>query len=125
MENYKILRIIIAMFIGIIVGLSVTQGMIIPAILSIVIGAMISCIYKKNIDVTLEDEITIKINGKASRMAMVLFSITLAIIGLILITMRNEYPDFIQLGYTLSYSAIAILALYYIFYRYYHKKYGY
>ena len=125
MENYKILRVIIAMFVAIVVGISVTMGEIIPAILAIVIGAMISYIYKKNTNETLEDERIVKISEKASKMAMVLFSIAVAIIGLFFITLRNEYPDFIQVGYTLSYSAVAILALYYIFYGYYNKKYGY
>jgi uncharacterized membrane protein len=125
MENYKILRVIIAMFVAIVVGISVTMGEIIPAILAIVIGAMISYIYKKNTNETLEDERIVKISEKASRMAVVLFSIAIAIIGLFFITLRNQYPDFTQAGYTLSYSAVAILALYYIFYGYYNKKYGY
>jgi len=125
MENYKILRVIIAMFVAIVVGISVTMGEIIPAILAIVIGAMISYIYKKNTNETLEDERIVKISEKASRMAVVLFSISIAIIGLFFITLRNDYPDFIQMGYTLSYSAVALLALYYVFYEYYNKKYGY
>jgi len=58
-------------------------------------------------------------------MAMALFSIAIAIIGLFFITMRNQYPDFIQAGYTLAYSAVALLGLYYVFYGYYNKKYGY
>jgi len=125
MKNYKILRVIIAIFVGIVVGLSVTMGEIIPAILAIVIGAMASYIYKKNTDETLEDERIIKISEKASRMAMVLFSISIALIGLFFITLRNEYPDFTQAGYTLSYASVALLTLYYIFYGYYNKKYGY
>jgi len=125
MKNYMILRVIIAIFVGILVGLSVTMGEIIPAILAIVIGAMVSYIYKKNTDETLEDERIIKISEKASRMAMVLFSISIAIIGLFFITLRNEYPDFTQAGYTLSYASVALLTLYYIFYGYYNKKYGY
>ena len=124
MENYKILRVIITMFVGGVVGLSVTMGELIPAILAIVIGAMVSYIYKKNTDETLEDERIIKISEKASRMATVLFSISIALIGLICITLRNEYPDFTQAGFTLSYSAVALLTLYYIFYEYYNKKYG-
>ncbi len=125
MENYKILRAIIAMFVAIVVGISVTIGEIIPAILVIVIGAMISYIYKKNADETLEDERIVKISEKASRMAVVLFSVSIAIIGLFFITLRYQYPDFTQAGYTLSYSAVALLALYYVFYGYYNKKYGY
>ena len=125
MENYKIVRVIITMFVAIVAGISATIGEIIPAILAIVIGGMVSYIYKRTTDETLEDERIVKISEKASRMAMVLFSISIAIIGLFFITMRNQYPDFIQAGYTLAYSAVALLALYYVFYEYYNKKYGY
>lgn len=125
MENYKIVRVIITIFVAAAAGISVELGEIIPAVFTIVIGGMISYIYKKNTDETLEDERIVKISEKASRMAMVLFSISIAVIGLFFITMRNQYPDLIQAGYTLSYSAVAILALYYIFYGYYNKKYGY
>lgn len=125
MENYKTLRVIIAIFVGVVVGLSVTMGEILPAILAIIIGAMVSYIYKKNTNETLEDERIIKISEKASRMAMVLFSISIAIIGLFFITLRDKYPDFTQAGFTLSYASVALLALYYIFYGYYDKKYGY
>lgn len=125
MENYKTLRVIIAIFVGVVVGLSVTMGEILPAILAIIIGAMVSYLYKKNTNETLEDERIIKISEKASRMAMVLFSISIAIIGLFFITLRDKYPDFTQAGFTLSYASVALLALYYIFYGYYDKKYGY
>ena len=125
MENYKIVRVIITMFVAVVAGISVELGEIIPAIFAIVIGGMVSYIYKRTTDETLEDERIVKISEKASRMAMVLFSISIAIIGLFFITMRNQYPDFIQAGYTLAYSAVALLGLYYVFYGYYNKKYGY
>jgi len=101
------------------------MGSIVPAVLAIVVGAMISYIYKKNTDETLEDERIVKISEKASRMAMTIFSISIAFIGLFLITLKNQYPDFTQAGFTLSYAAVALLASYYVFYWYYNRKYGY
>ncbi len=125
MENYKIVRVITTILVAVVAGISVELGEIIPAIFAIVIGGMVSYIYKKTTNETLEDERIVKISEKASRMAMVLFSIAIAIIGLFFITMRNQYPEFIQAGYTLAYSAVALLGLYYVFYAYYNKKYGY
>ncbi|MGV8143273.1 MAG: DUF2178 domain-containing protein [Methanothermobacter sp.] len=125
MKNYKILRIFVAMFVAIVVGLSVSIGNIIPAIISIVIGAMISYIYKKSTDEILEDERIAKVSEKASRIAIVVFSISIAFVGMFLIILREEYPDFTQAGFTLSYAAVALLTLYYIFYGYYNRKYGY
>jgi uncharacterized membrane protein len=124
MKNYQILRIIVSIFVGTVVGLSVIIGTIFPAVLAIVIGTMISYIYKKNTDEILEDERIAKVSEKASRMAIVLFSISIAFIGMFLIMLRNEYPDFTQAGFTLSYASVALLMLYYIFYGYYNKKYG-
>lgn len=124
MKNYQILRIIVAIFVGTVVGLSVTLGTILPAILAIVVGAMISYIYKKSTDEILEDERITKVSENASKIAIVIFSISIAFIGMFLIILRNEYPDYTQAGFTLSYSAVALLLLYYIFYGYYNKKYG-
>jgi Predicted membrane protein len=124
MKNYQILRIAVAMFVAIVVGLSVTIGTILPAILAIIIGAMVSYIYKKSADEILEDERITKVSEKASRSAIVVFSISIALIGMFLIILRNEYPDFTQAGFTLSYASVALLTLYYIFYGYYNKKYG-
>lgn len=125
MRNYRILRILVAIFVATVVGISVIMGSIVPAILAIVVGAMISYIYKKNTDETLEDERIVKISEKTSRMAMTIFSISIAFIGLFLITLKNQYPDFTQAGFTLSYAAVALLTLYYVFYGYYNRKYGY
>ncbi len=124
MKNYQILRIIVAIFVGTVVALSVTIGTFLPAILAIVIGAMISYIYKKNTDEILEDERITKVSEKASRIAIVVFSVSIAFIGMFLIILRNEYPGYTQAGFTLSYAAVAILMLYYMFYGYYNKKYG-
>ncbi len=124
MKNYQILRIAVAMFVAIVVGLSVTIGTILPAILAIIIGAMVSYIYKKSADEILEDERITKVSEKASRSAIVVFSISIALIGMFLIILRNKYPDFTQAGFTLSYASVALLTLYYIFYGYYNKKYG-
>lgn len=124
MKNYQILRIIVAIFVGTVVGLSVTMGTILPAILAIIIGAMISYIYKKKTNEILEDERITKVSEKASRISIVLFSISIACIGMLLIILRNENPDLTQAGFTLSYAAVALLTLYYIFYWYYDKKYG-
>lgn len=124
MKNYQILRIIVGIFVGIVVGISVNFGTLLPAVLAILIGAMVSYIYKKSTDEILEDERITKVSEKASRIALVLFSISIAFIGIFLIISKNEYPDLTQAGFTLSYSAVALLALYYLFYGYYNKKYG-
>lgn len=123
MENYKIFRIIVTIFVAIVVGLSVSLGAIIPAFLAIIIGGMLSYIYKNNTNEVLYDERIIKISEKSSRMAMTLFSISVAFIGLFIITLKDNYPDYTQTGFTLSFAAVALLMLYYIFYGYYNSKY--
>jgi len=106
------------------VGLSAIFGTFLPAILAVVIGAMISYIYKKSTLEILEDERIVKVSEKASKIAMVVFSISIAFMGMFLIILRDEYPDLTQAGFTLSYAAVALLGLYYIFYWYYDKRYG-
>ena len=124
MENYQILRIVVAIFVATVVGLSAIFGTFLPAILAVVIGAMISYIYKKSTLEILEDERIVKVSEKASKIAMVVFSISIAFMGMFLIILRDDYPDLTQAGFTLSYAAVALLGLYYIFYWYYDKRYG-
>ena len=124
MENYQILRIVVAIFVATVVGLSAIFGTFLPAILAVVIGAMISYIYKKSTLEILEDERIVKVSEKASKIAMVVFSISIAFMGMFLIILRDDYPDLTQAGFTLSYAAVALLGLYYIFYWYYEKRYG-
>ncbi len=109
---------------AIILGLSATYGNIFPAILAILIAAMVSYIYKKTTTELLEDERITKVSEKASRIAIVVFSITIALIGMFIIILKSVYSDYTEAGFTLSYSSVALLALYYIFYGYYNKKYG-
>lgn len=123
MEKYKIFRVIITIFVAVVAGISVTVGAIIPAALAIIIGAMLSYIYKKNTKEVLYDERIVKISEKSARIAMTLFSISIAFVGLFLLALRNDFPDFTQAGYTLSLAAVALLALYNIFYAYYNHKY--
>jgi len=62
MENYQILRIVVAIFVATVVGLSAIFGTFLPAILAVVIGAMISYIYKKSTLEILEDERIVKVS---------------------------------------------------------------
>lgn len=123
MENYKIFRTIIVIFVATVVGLSVSLGAIIPAFLAILIGVMLSYVYKKNTKEVLYDERMVKISEKSSRIAMTIFAISITFIGLFLITLKDLYPEFTRAGFTLAFSAIGILGLYYVFYGYYNRKY--
>jgi len=66
MENYKIFRTIIVIFVATVVGLSLSLGAIIPAFLAILIGALLSYVYKKNTKEVLYDERMVKISEKSS-----------------------------------------------------------
>ncbi len=60
MKNYKIFRMIIAIFVATVVGLSVSLGAIIPAFLAILMGVLLSYIYKKTTNEVLYDERIVK-----------------------------------------------------------------
>lgn len=74
MVNYNVFRIIIAIFVATMVGLSVSLGAIFPTFLAILIGTMLSYIYKWTTKEVLEDERIVKISEKSSRRAITLFS---------------------------------------------------
>ena len=114
---------IIAMFVGIVAALSVIQGTILPAILAIVIGAMISYIYKKRTHETLEDERTQLINEKAATMTLGILIAVVIYAGIIIVALRNSYPQFLQVGYILFVVAFSCFILYFASRAYYSRKY--
>jgi uncharacterized membrane protein len=80
-------------------------------------------IFQKDSDAIVEDERTKLINEKAATMTLGIFVATIIYLGIIIIALRNSYPQFSQAGYTLLGAAIFCFILYLGARAYYTKKY--
>jgi uncharacterized membrane protein len=70
-----------------------------------------------------EDERTQLINEKSSTMALGIFIAVIVYVGIIILALRNSFPEWTLTGYTLIGSAISCLILYGISRLYYGRKY--
>jgi uncharacterized membrane protein len=70
-----------------------------------------------------EDERTQLINEKASTMTLGIFIAVIIYVGIIILALRNSFPEWTLTGYTLIGSAVVCLAIYGISRIYYSRKY--
>ena len=80
-------------------------------------------IFQKDSNVIVEDERTQLINEKAASMTLGILIAVIIYAGIIIVALRNNYPQFIQAGYTLFAVALFCFILYFISRVYYIKKY--
>lgn len=123
-NTYQNIRTLIAAAVAALIGFAVITGNLLLAAITLILGVFISYFVRKNVYEITEDERTYLVAGKASRMAMISFLTIITVAGIGLLTLKNNFPEFTQAGYTLSYSGCLLLILYSGFYSYYDKKHG-
>ena len=118
-------RIIVVLVMGALIGWSVSVGNIVLLAVVFVVGPVALYLLRSRIEEVMEDERIRQIHEKASARTVQVFAVITASLGAILIALsRSAYADFSQSGFTLVYSACALLILHLIFRGYYRKKYG-
>jgi len=118
-------RIVIVLVMGALIGWSVSVGNIVLLVVAFIVGPVALYLLRSRIEEVMEDERIHLIHEKASARAVQVFAVITASLGAFLITLsRSGYADFSQSGYTLVYSACALLILHLIFRGHYRKKYG-
>lgn len=80
-------------------------------------------IFKGDSRVIVEDERTQLINEKASTMTLGILIATMIYAGIIIVALRDSYPQFLQASYTLFILAFFCFILYFISRVYYSRKY--
>ena len=80
-------------------------------------------IFQKDSNAIVEDERTQLINEKAATMTLGVLTSVIIYIGIILIALRDSYPQFLQAGYTLFIVALFCFILYFSSRIYYTRKY--
>ena len=80
-------------------------------------------IFQKDSNAIVEDERTKLINEKAATMTLGVLIAVIIYAGIILVALRNSYPQFLQAGYTLFIVALFCFILYFASRAYYTHKY--
>jgi len=80
-------------------------------------------IFRGDSTVIVEDERTQLINEKASTMTLGILIAVMIYAGIIIVALRNSYPQFLRAGYTLFVLAFFCFVLYFVSRSYYSRKY--
>jgi uncharacterized membrane protein len=121
-KRYTLYKLLIVMLLAAIVSSFVVIGNFIIPLIAFLIASVLMFLLKKSTDETLTDERIEKIAGRASRLVFVISVLIMALAGMVLIALRNTYPQYSTIGYTLSYFGCGMMFLYSILFKYYSNK---
>jgi len=116
--------VLIIIFVASTVALGVSLGSLVLAALSFGLGIILSIFLRRKLDEVTEDERTKVIAGDASLMAMILFLVVITAVGIVVLALKNVFPQYTQAGITLCDASGLLVILYTGTYWYYNKKYG-
>lgn len=121
-KQFEKYRRMLTLTIGMVVAGSVVAGIWTVPIIAVAFGLVAMFILRSRVTDVIEDERVHRISEKAARKAFSIFGLGGALVGGVLIALRDSYPQFETIGYTLTASISALLVIYMAFYWYYDKK---
>lgn len=121
-KRYKAYKLIITIILASMMGTFVGLGNFIAALTVFVISIILIMLLKKRVKSILSDERAEHIGGKAARIVLTLSALLMTIVGIILVSLRDENQQFLLLGNTLLLLECGMLLLYGILFRYYSNK---
>lgn len=122
LRRYTFYKLLIVMLLAAIVGSFVTAGNFIIPLIAFLAAVVLMFLLKRNVEGVLTDERINNIAGKASRIVLTISVLIMALAGMILIALRELYPQYLIAGYVLSYLGCGMLFLYSILFKYYEKR---
>ena len=121
-KHYRLYKILIVILLASIASTFVALGNFVIPLIVFFLAAVLMFFLKKNVDAKLTDERMDAIGGKAARMVMTISAILMAIAGIILVSLRNTYPQGLIIGNILIYTECGMMLFYTILFKYYAKK---
>jgi uncharacterized membrane protein len=131
-KKYKQIRVVVLLFLGAIVGVSVITNSYMLAAITIFIGLLFLVLVRSKTKITI-DEREITIREKAAQMTYAIFAPTIGIGAFLLLFPSNsglsvfskgEWTYVESLGTVLAYLALFLITLYAISYHFLNRKYG-
>jgi len=121
-KRFLVYKIIVAMFLGVVIGMSVNYGnWYLPAISMLAAFAFLYML-KKRVKEVLEDERDYKIGGKAAIWAISAYTMISSISGIVLYVAGKDNPTVFAAGNVLLYSACFLMYLYVILFKVWSRK---
>jgi uncharacterized membrane protein len=121
-KQYRLYKILIVILLAAIASTFVALGNFVVPLIVFFLAALLMFVLKRNVDAVLTDERIDVASGKASRMVMTISAILMAIAGIILVSLRNTYPQGLIIGNVLIYTECGMMLFYSILFKYYAKR---
>jgi len=121
-KQFERYRRMLTAVVGMVVAGSVVAGIWQVPIITVAFGLVAMFMLRSRVTDVIEDERVHRIGEKAARKAFSIFGLGGALVGGVLIALRDAYPQFELVGYTLTASICVLLVLYMIFYWHYNRK---
>ncbi|MFC1965583.1 DUF2178 domain-containing protein [Chloroflexota bacterium] len=122
-KAYTLCQIAILGVMGALIGWSVTSGNAILPICAVFGGVGLMYLCGKRVRQVIDDERIFRIREKASRVTIGVFGPVIAVACAVLFALsKSGVADLRQAGFTLAYTACALMVFYYIFHCYYSAK---
>ncbi len=124
-QHITICRIILSIVLALVVVWSIFGGNPLLVAVAIITGLAITILLRRKDERSQVNERIQLINEKASTATVRIFVLGVALVGNVLLALDSSgYAGLASLGYTLLYSACALMILNMIFGVYYRRKYG-
>jgi uncharacterized membrane protein len=120
--HYKIYQILVAVILAIIISSFVVLGNFIVSLAAFLVAAILIFVLRKNVDAKLEDERINQIAGRASRIVMTTAVMIMSVAGIILVSLRNTYPQYWLIGNILIYFECGMMLLYSILFKFFSSR---
>lgn len=121
-KRYMIIGIIMVGSLGAVIAWAINLRNPVLALVAVIVTVVLLNLLKSRVTEVMEDERIYRISEKASRTVFQIVVLGLAMAGVVLISMKNEYPELGMVGLVLAFVACALLILYLIFYAYYRRR---
>ncbi|MFC1974571.1 DUF2178 domain-containing protein [Chloroflexota bacterium] len=124
-KTFMLLRALVIIIAATLISWSVTTGNALVPVPVAIAAIVILLLFRRGVKEMVIDERIYSIAEKASLVTFRVFGILAAITGATLVALsRGALTNMEQAGFTLAYSACALVAIYYIAYLYYNRKYS-
>jgi uncharacterized membrane protein len=117
--KFQFYKILLVIALGLIVASFVTAGNYVIPLLAAAIAFVAMYFLRRKVKAVISDERIERIAGKAAYMTYSIVAVGFALATIILMALRNDYPAYVPIAYTLAYTTCGMIFLYAVLFKYY------
>jgi uncharacterized membrane protein len=121
-KRYRIYKLIIVVLLTIIASCFVALGNFIIPLAALLVATILMFILQKNVEEVMTDERINQISGKASRIVMTISVSLMSVAGIVLVSLRNIYPQYQIIGNIFLYLECGMMLLYSILFKCFSRR---